>query len=338
MILAGDIGGTSTRLALFESNGGRVTPVAGATYSSASLGSLDEAIDQFINVRQRPVDAACFGIAGPVIGGRAQLPNLPWSADRDTLAHRLGLPSVDLINDLEANAYGIAALAPDDLVALNETTPVRGHAAIISVGTGLGEAGLFWDGAAHRPIASEAGHADFAPRNELEADLLRTLLQEFPRVSYERVLSGEGIYRLYTFVRRRLVRSEPAWVTDAVRRHGAPAAISAAALDGSDDIAGAALRMFVSCLGAEAGNLALRMMALGGVYLGGGIAPKILPLLRSGEFMRAFVQKGRLQPMLESIPVWVIRNDKTALLGAAGYAPSVTTITPTHALHIWRSA
>ena len=172
----------------------------------------------------------------------------------------------------------------------------------------------------HRPIASEAGHADFAPRNEIEIDLLRALLDEFPRVSYERVLSGEGIYRLYTFVRRRLGRGEPSWVTEAARRQSAPAAISAAALDGRDDTAVAALRLFVSVLGAEAGNLALRMMALGGIYLCGGIAPKILPVLQSGEFMRAFVRKGRLQSMLESIPVWVIRNDRTALLGAARYA------------------
>ena len=330
MILAGDIGGTSTRLALFESSGGRVTPVAGATYSSAALGQLDEAIDQFINVRQRPVDAACFGIAGPVIRGRAQLPNLPWSVDSDALARRLGLAHVDLVNDLEANAYGIAALTPSDLVSLNEAAPAPGNAAIISVGTGLGEAGLFWDGESHRPIASEAGHADFAPRNTIEIDLLRALLDEFPRVSYERVLSGDGIHRLYTFVRRRLGRAEPAWLTDAARRQSAPAAISAAAIDGRDDMAVAALRLFVSVLGAEAGNLALRMMALGGVYLGGGIAPKILPLLSGGEFMRAFVQKGRLQSMLESIPVWVIRNDKTALLGAARYAASMAT-SATHA-------
>jgi glucokinase len=323
MILAGDIGGTSTRIALFDAADGRVAPVAGATFPSASLGSLGEAIGQFINVRHRMIDAACFGIAGPVIDGRAQLPNLPWSVDSDALARQLSLPRVELLNDLEANAHGLRALTPDDLVPLNETAnPVRANAAIISVGTGLGEAGLYWDGVAHRPFASEGGHADFAPRNELETGLLLELLKDFPRVSYERILSGEGIYRLYTFLRKRVGRSEPSWVADAVRRHQAPAAISSAALDGSDTISAAALRLFISCLGAEAGNLALRMMARGGVYLGGGIAPKILPMLRDGGFMNAFAQKGRMRPLLEAIPVWVIRNDKTALLGAARYAAS----------------
>ena len=321
MILAGDIGGTSTRLALFEREGDRLTIVAGATFSSTSLSGLSEAIDQFINTRTRTVKAAGFGIAGPVIDGRGRLPNLAWSIDGHELARQLGLPRVELLNDLEANAHGIAALGSDDLVPLHiSARTVRGNAAIISAGTGLGEAGLYWDGSAHRPFATEAGHADFAPRNELEADLLKDLLECFPTVSSERVLSGAGLYRLYTFLRRRDGRQEPSWLTDAFRRNEGPPAISAAAVNGTDETAVAALRLFVSCLGAEAGNLALRMMALAGVYVGGGIAPKILPMLRDGVFMSAFVDKGRMRSLLEAIPVWVIRNDKTALLGAARYA------------------
>jgi glucokinase len=321
MILAGDIGGTSTRLALVDAEGDRVTLVAGAIFASPSLTGLGDAIDQFINTRGGSFDAAGFGIAGPVIDGRAQLANLPWSVDGRALARQLGLSRVELLNDLEANAHGLAALGADDLIPLNSTTSgAPANAAIISVGTGLGEAGLYWDGASHHPFASEGGHADFAPRNELEADLLNELLESFPTVSCERVLSGAGLYRIYTFLRRRTGRPAPPWLTAAVAGHEGPAAISAAALDQSDDTAVAALRLFVSCLGAEAGNLALRMMALSGVYLGGGIAPKILPMLREGAFMRAFVDKGRMRPMLERIPVYVIRNEKTALLGAARYA------------------
>jgi glucokinase len=321
MILAGDIGGTATRLALFETNGERVTIVAGATFSSSSLSGLGDAIEQFINTRRRTIKAAGFGIAGPVIDGRAKLPNLPWSVDGQELARELGLPRVELLNDLEANAHGIAALGRDDLVPLHiSARAVRGNAAIISAGTGLGEAGLYWDGSVHRPFATEAGHADFAPRNELEADLLQDLLESFPTVNIERVLSGAGLYRIYTFLRRRTGRQEPSWLTEAFRQHEGPAAISAAALNGTDETAVAALRLFVSCLGAEAGNLALRMMALGGVYVGGGIAPKILPMLSDGVFISAFVDKGRMRSLLETIPVWVIRNDKTALIGAARYA------------------
>jgi glucokinase len=202
MILAGDIGGTSTRLALFETDGDRVTIVAGATFSSTSLSGLGDAIEQFINTRSRTVKAAGFGIAAPVIDGRAKLPNLAWSIDGQELARQLGLPRVELLNDLEANAHGIAALGRDDLVPLHiSARRVRGNAAIISAGTGLGEAGLYWDGSAHRPFATEAGHADFAPRNKLEADLLKDLLDSFPTVSSERVLSGAGLYRLFVVAR-----------------------------------------------------------------------------------------------------------------------------------------
>jgi glucokinase len=319
MILAGDIGGTSTRLALFDGDAPGV-PVDRSVVPSPSLARLEDALDEFLAAHDTPLDAACFGVAGPVIDGRASLPNLSWTVDRDALARHLRLPHVELLNDLEANAYGVLGLEADDLVPL---TTVDGRAsanrAILSAGTGLGEAGLIWDGTRHRPLPSEGGHADFAPRTELERELLREL-QRSGHVSYERVLSGDGLHRIFAFLRRRTGQPQPDWLIDAAHRHAAPAAISKAALDGTCEVAVEAMRLFVSCLGAEAGNLALRMMATGGVYLGGGIAPKILPALRDGTFMRAFVDKGRMSSLLETIPVHVIRNDQTALRGAARFA------------------
>jgi len=321
MILAGDIGGTSTRVALFDAVGERVAPLATAVYASASLDRLEDAVDDFLRAAQAQVHAACFGVAGPVVDGRATRPNLPWAVDAQALAERLLVGRVDVINDLEANAYGISGLASEDLVPLNKATgrPMSNRA-ILSAGTGLGEAGLYWDGTMHRAIASEGGHADFAPRTELERDLLRELQRSTPHVSYERVLSGEGLHRIFTFLRRRTGQLQPEWVIDAAHRHAAPAAISKAALEGTSETAVEAMRVFVSCLGAEAGNLALRMMAIGGVYLGGGIAPKILPALQDGTFMTAFVDKGRMKSLLETIPVFIIRNDQTALHGAARFA------------------
>ena len=326
MILAGDIGGTSTRLALFE------PPVVvsgfSRTYSSTSLSRLEDAIDEFLAPGHH-VEAACFGVAGPVLHGHASLPNLTWSVDSETLSTHLKLSHVDLLNDLEANAYGIACLKATDLAPLNEAVgELSGNQAILSVGTGLGEAGLYWNGERHVPIATEAGHADFAPRTDIEIDLLREVRSEKRRVSYERVLSGAGLHRIFAFVQRRNGHAQSEWLIEALQRNAAPAAISKAGLDGTCDDAVEALTMFVSCLGAEAGNLALRMMATGGVYLGGGIAPKILPALRDGTFMRAFTDKGRLQPLLESIPVRVILNDQTALNGAARYAAMHTPETP----------
>ncbi|HEY7190988.1 MAG TPA: glucokinase [Vicinamibacterales bacterium] len=320
MILAGDIGGTSTRLALFDV-GDRVDALAIGVFASASLDRLDDAVDDFLRTAPGQVHAACFGVAGPVVDGRATLPNLPWAVDAQALAQRLRVGYVDVINDLEANAYGISGLAPDDLVALNDAAGrPASNRAILSAGTGLGEAGLYWDGTRHHAIASEGGHADFAPRTELERDLLRELQQGTPHVSYERVLSGEGLHRIFTFLRRRTGQPQPEWVIEAAHRHAAPAAISKAALERTSETAVESLRVFVSCLGAEAGNLALRMMAIGGVYLGGGIAPKILPALQDGTFMTAFVDKGRMKSLLETIPVFVIRNDHTALHGAARVA------------------
>ena len=241
--------------------------------------------------------------------------------DGRSLASAVGLQSVGLLNDLEANAWGIAALADNDFAVLSPGDPAAtGNAAVISAGTGLGEAGLFFDGVRHRPFATEGGHADFAPRNELEVELWRFLAVEYGHVSYERVCSGMGLVNIERFLRRQTGKPRPYSLERQMAGGDSAAAISGAALDGSDAVCDEALDRFVSIYGAAAGNLALKLMATGGVYLGGGIAPKILPRLQEGLFMRAFEDKGRFDDLLARIPVKVILNDKTALLGAARHA------------------
>ncbi len=321
MILAGDIGGTKTNLAFFEVQGRGLMPVAEGTFASREHASLDDIVRRFVSVHALPIDRAGFGVAGPVKHGRCEAVNLPWVVEARRLARELGLESVALLNDLEANAYGIAALAPEDFVVLNAGAPdAKGNAAVIAAGTGLGEAGLYWDGKQHRPFASEGGHADFAPRQALEADLLRYLLAQFEHVSYERVVSGPGLYNIYRFLRDTGRREEPLWLGEEMRVGDPAAAITRAALAGTSPLCGQALDLFVSIYGAEAGNLALKVMATGGVFVGGGIAPKIIAKLRETIFTKAFTAKGRLRPLLEAVPVRVILNDKTALLGTARYA------------------
>jgi glucokinase len=248
-------------------------------------------------------------------------PNLPWVVDSAALAHDLNLPAVTLLNDLEANAYGIAALSPEDFVTLNIGTPAaEGNAAVISVGTGLGEAGLYWDGRSHHPFACEGGHADFAARDALEAELLLYLRAKGQHVSYERVLSGSGLQSIYAFLRDSGRAKETPAVAEEMRRADPAAVIANAGLQGRCELCVQALDLFVSAYGAEAGNLALKMMSAGGVFVGGGIAPKIIQKLKGPAFMAAFTAKGRMKPLLEAMPVRVIMQEKTALLGAARYA------------------
>lgn len=321
MILAGDIGGTKTRLALLHAAPGPrgFKQVAEATFASRDHQSLEEIVDAFFEARSVEIDRACFGIAGPVRNGRVETTNLSWIVDAESLRAHIGGAPVQLINDLEANAWGIGALLPDELVDLNPSGhAAAGTAAILSAGTGLGEAGLFWDGSTHRPFASEGGHSDLAPRNELEDALLSWLRGQFGgHVSYERVLSGPGLYNVYRFLRETGRGEEPAWLRDAFRTGDPAALISGHAQDGSSTLCGTALELFVSIYGAEAGNVALKFLSTGGLYIGGGIAPKILPRLEAGGFLRSYLDKGRLRPVLEAIPVRVIRTADTALLGAA---------------------
>ena len=324
LVLAGDIGGTSTRLAYFDSAGDGLTPLLEKHFSSREAGSLQEIVSRFIAEEGLTAERACFGIAGPILQGRVRTPNLPWSVDAVELARLLKMPAVELINDLEANAFGIDLLGADDMVVLNRGVPdPAGTIAVVSAGTGLGEALAYWDGSAHRPLRSEGGHADFAPRTELETELLLFLRAEHGRVSTERVVSGPGLRNIYRFLRdSRHIAESPA-VAVAMQQGDPSAAISRAALAGECPLCEQTLDIFVALYGAEAGNVALRGLATGGVYLGGGIAPKIIERLKGPGFMLAFTAKGRLSPLLENIPVRVILNDRTALLGAARRATSV---------------
>jgi len=321
MILAGDIGGTNTRLALVEAKNQGLQILFEKTFPSRERMSLEAAIEEFLAAHSCDITRASFGIAGPVRNGRCEATNLPWVVDSKTVAKRLRLKRVGLINDLEANAYGIAALQSKDLVILNKgARNARGNRAIVSAGTGLGEAGMYWDGEAHRPFASEGGHVDFAPRNHREMELLDYSMKHYRRVSYERLVSGPGLVHLYRFLRDTGKGEEPPWLAERMRQDDPAPIISQLALDGKSPLCRQALEIFVSLYGAEAGNLALKLMATGGVYLGGGIAPKIISALKGPEFMNAFTAKGRMRPLLEDMPVSVIMNPKTALLGAARHA------------------
>ena len=312
MILAADIGGTKTHLALFAVDGSG--PVEAASYPSGELDAT-VMIERFLSENPAEVLHACLGVAGPVRDDVISGVNLAWSVEAGGVNELLGGAPVQLINDLEANAWGLAALGPDDFAVLNEgDREATGNAAVISAGTGLGQAGLYWDGERHHPYATEGGHSDFAPRNEMEIALYRFVAAETGgHVSYERVCSGLGLSTIYRFL--------GGGKEDA-------GTIARAALDRTDERAEAALDMMVSIYGAQAGNLALMVMATGGVYLGGGIPPKILPKLADGAFMRAFLDKGRFAELLACIPVRVILNDKAALIGAARCGASALSKAP----------
>lgn len=318
MILAGDIGGTHARLAFFDVQQEKLRLVDSAVFLSREFRSLDEIVKKYVAATKLLPQMACFGIAGPVRNGRVTTSNLPWIIEAKTLASELKTPSVMLINDLEAHGWGISSLAPEDMVSLNQGAGnATGNRAIIAAGTGLGEAGMYWDGTRHHVFACEGGHCDFAPRNPLEMDLFQYLQPQFEHVSYERVLSGPGLVNIYYFLRDTGRGTEPEWLTEQMHESDPAAAISQAGMEGSCPMAAQALQIFVSVYGAETGNLALKIMGTGGVYVTGGIAPKILPLLSGPMFLEAFLDKGRMRPLLEAMPIYVIKSDQLALLGAA---------------------
>ncbi|MFZ1141654.1 MAG: glucokinase [Candidatus Sulfotelmatobacter sp.] len=318
MILAGDIGGTNARLAYFQPQNGHLRLVSERVFPSREHSELGEIVSQFLDDSGTRPDSACFGIAGPVRNGRVETSNLPWVVEQSRLAKQIHLPATLLINDLEASAWGIGALADGDLVPLNRVSgPVVGNQAVIAPGTGLGEAGLFWDGSRHHVFACEGGHTDFGPQGDLQIELLRFLKTRFGHVSYERILSGPGLVNVYEFLRDSGCGKESAEFAAALKQGDPAAVISRAALEGTQSLAEKALDIWVSVYGAEAANLALKVMATGGLFLAGGISPKILAKLTGPLFMQAFVEKGRLRPLVESIPVQVITNEKAGLLGAA---------------------
>jgi glucokinase len=322
MILAGDIGGTNTRLAFFEGTPDRLQPVRIEIFPSPQFSGPGEIVRKFLGAYHHAVDAVCFGLPGAVVKGRVETTNLPWVVDARQMAADLGLTAITLINDLFANAHGIALLEESDFVVLNPGVPnSTGNRALISAGTGLGEAGLYADGrGGYHPFPSEGGHVDFAPRNDLEMDLLRYLMGRFEHVSYERVLSGPGLHNIYQFLRETGRGEEPPWLAEQIAQGDPSAAISKSALEGTSSICVQALDIFVSLYGAEAGNLTLKVLATGGTYVGGGIAPKIIRKLSSTAFMKAFSAKGRSGGILKEVPVRVITNDKAALLGAGRVA------------------
>jgi glucokinase len=314
MILAGDIGATKCNVAVFGERGGRLIRGAQKRFLARDYASLEQILDEFLGQNDERPSAAAFGVAGPVIDNQVRLTNRPWAVDGNSLATHLGLARVTIYNDLEATGYGLRALEDADLLPLNPGKPApTANQAVLAAGTGLGEAILFWDGHIHRVSATEGGQCDFAPRNETEIELLRFLKTRFPgAVSQEMILSGGGFRLLHEFF-------DPAVSHRSFNDQGADTAkeITGNALGGRCPVCVRALDLWVSLYGSEAGNMALRTLARGGVYVAGGIAPKLIDKLREGKFMEAFCDKWRHRPMLGQIPVHVVLNEDCPLLGAA---------------------
>jgi len=330
MILAGDVGGTKVDLALYDFTQGVLRMVRNKKYPAAGYTNLQQIVNLFLEdaekegTSRQAVVAACFGCPGPVKDGRIRLTNLPWELDARELAKGLGIEHIFLINDLEANGYGVAELGPDQFYELEAgDKSVLGHRALVSPGTGLGEALLIWNPVARRhvPLASEGGHVDWAPRNELEIEMLRYLQKKLNgRVSTERVVSGLGLKNIYEFLRDEKKMEEPAWLRERMAVEDPNFVIGTTGEDGSCELTAKVLELFTASLGAECGNMGLKLLASGGIYIGGGIPPKILKTMKSGVFREAFLDKGRLSPLLHHMPVRVILEEKCALMGAAAFA------------------
>lgn len=327
MILAGDVGGTKVHLALYNFAAGSLVLRREEKFPASEFPCLDDVVKAFLakgDEQRDEIVASCFGCPGPVREGRLKLTNLPWTLDTRDLRASLGIEHIFLINDLEANGYGIPELAKDKICTLLEGDPSGvGHRGLISAGTGLGECVLIWNPLVrqHLPIPSEGGHVDFSPRNEREIALLRYLQRTLNgRVSFERVVSGIGIRNVYAFLRDDQKMEEPDWLRERMETEDPNAVIGTCAEDGSSEICVETMNIFAAAFGAKAGNLGLTLLAGGGIYLGGGIAPKVLNVMQNGKFKEAFLDKGRMRPILEAMPVRIILDDTCALLGAAAYA------------------
>jgi len=324
LILAGDVGGTKTHLGLFEHSAGTLELVRERRYATADFGSLEAVCADFLGPGAA-VNSVCMGVPGPIIDGGTHASNVAWQLSSASLSSALNGVPVRLINDLTATAYGMVYLKPAEFTVLHraENPPKHGNIAVVAAGTGLGESALVWEGDKYYAVASEGGHSDFAPHGAEQIELLRFLTGEFGHVSYERVLSGPGLWNIYRFLRRESRAEEPVWLSDEIGKGDPAAAVSDAALAGRDPVCVHALTMFCDIYGSEAANLALKVLALGGVYLGGGIAPKILPTLTSGAFVKGFLAKGRLNEILKRIEVRVSLNPAAGLLGAAHCAAAM---------------
>ena len=323
MLLAGDIGGTKTILALYANENELHSPIRELVYPSGNYQDLETIIAGFLAGIKGKIEKAGFSVAGPVVNGRVRITNLPWVIDKQQLHKTFGFKQLSLLNDIVATANAVPLLKAGDIYTLNAGQPIaQGSIAIVAPGTGLGEAYLNWENQHYCAFASEGGHADFAPTTALELDLLRFLLKRFQHVSYEQLCSGMGIPNIYAFLKEEQITGEPQWLTDELAHADDPTPIIVNnALDSgkSCQICKETLNTFVSILGAEAGNMALKVMATGGVYLGGGIPPRIIPALQQPRFMNAFINKGRMAGLMKQVPVHIILNPKTALLGAAYY-------------------
>lgn len=331
-LLAGDIGGTKTALAVYESNSGPTTPLVEATYPSADFPSLEAIVQKFCadqKLSSAEITATTFGVAGPVVDGQATVTNLPWRMDSAKIAETLELPQVTLINDLVSVAMAIPDLPESDLHVINAGTPVEdGPIAVVAPGTGLGEAYLIHNGRHYQAFPSEGGHADFGPNSETEVELLRFLQQKFAQngqpahISWERVCSGVGIPNIYAYFKSTGMADEDPDVMAQIAQGGsiAPIVFNAALRDNPCPLCRGTLNTFIAILGSEAGNMALKVLSTGGLYLGGGIPPRILSALQKPIFMDAFLNKGRLSSILKDIPVHIILNPKAALFGAASHA------------------
>lgn len=321
MILAGDIGGTKTVLSILTGDAnGSLTCLKEQTYSSQVFPEFDDILAAFLSDDVN-IKSACFGVAGPVVNQRCQTTNLPWLLDAATLKIKLGTSKVKLLNDLEAMALGMLHLPEHDLVELNPNAEAKeGNIAVIAAGTGLGEAILYWDGNKHYPMATEGGHSDFAAQNAQQDQLLSYLRKIYPdHVSCERILSGIGFSHLYDFLCEQGFAPPSADVPDTNSGIDRNAVISGLGVSGKDPLCAEAVRLFVELYGAETGNLALKSFATGGVFIGGGIGPKILPAMQNGNFIQAFKAKGRFLPLLDKVSVKLSLNPRTPLIGAINY-------------------
>lgn len=320
-VLAGDIGGTKTRLGVFEVDGVDCRTVKEDSFPSRDYPGLGEIVADFVGSGGMDCRVACFGIAGPVTGRQMRTTNLPWVIDADELETRSGIEQVVLLNDLEATGWGVGALTEDQFAVLNPGRPAAvGNGAVIAAGTGLGECGIYWNGSEARPFACEGGHASFSPTDELGDRLLRFLRRSHDHVSWERVLSGPGLANLFRFMVSETGGSEPDWFLEAEQTGDPVPVISEIALEGRCDISVRTLERFARLYGEEAGNLALKVMATGGVWVGGGIAPRIRRFLENGDFIDGFLAKGRMRPLLETMSVRIVLDDRAPLLGAARFA------------------
>lgn len=323
-LLVGDIGGTKTALGVAQTDGETVTLIEPRRYPSTAFDSLDQIVRRYCGETGLICRFAAFAVAGPIQNRCCETTNLPWTLDADQLEASFGFAGVYLLNDLEAVAWGVDALGPQDLAVIHPGAgAAEGNACVVAAGTGLGQAGLYWDGVRHHAFATEGGHTDFAPADELEFALLMHLKTRFGRVSWERVVSGMGIAALYEFLLTHRACESPVWLQQAIAEGGdTAAAVAQAAADARCPVCRETMDLFLRLYGREAGNTALKQMAFGGVFLAGGIALKNLSAMRNGEFLKGFFDKGRMEPLMRQMSVQVILQPYTPLLGAARFMAS----------------